>query len=289
MRYSLFFAAITMCAGTLFSEPAFMLGINGNATSITGSDSNVQSSALRPGLGFKVGFEQNFSEHFSLVLGAGFDSRGEQNTISKNLTELIRQETIENVDMLYLQIPVLAQFNLPLGLLRFSLFGGPDLGIFLNGEKHREMNVYVPATTDQPAKVVNTKDTFNFSRDMKMLDCGLTAGVGLELKTAKIGAVFFRPSVYIGMIDILQTGHKIENNTNLNGKHQAFSVALGYKFNINPKLKLSAGKSPKKQSSSGNDTSELDLNDGKENAKDNASSKESTPASEPAPEVDDLE
>jgi hypothetical protein len=281
MRYSLFFTVIAMYAGTIVSAPAFMVGINGNATSITGSDTSVQSSVLRPGLGLKISFEQNFSQHFSLIIGAGFDSRGEKNTLSKSLTPTVRQETVENIDMLCLQIPVLAQFNLPLGFLRISLFGGPDLGIFLNGEKHREMNVYVPATNDQPAKVVTTKDTLNFSRDIKMLDCGLTAGIGLELKTGYIGSVFLRPSVYIGMIDILQTGHEKENNINLNGKHQAFSVAFGYKFNINPKTNNTA---TYKSSSSTKPSAanKADAGYKVDNNKTESSAKESTPASEPA-------
>ncbi len=291
MRYSLFFTVIAMCAGTLFSEPAFMVGINGNATSITGSDTNVQSSAMRSGLGMKIGFEQNFSKHFSLIIGVGFDSRGEQNTLSKDLTPTVRQEIVENIDMLSLQVPVLAQFNMPLGFLRVSLFGGPDLGIFLNGEKHREKKVYVSATNDQPARVDVTKDTVNFSRDIKMLDCGLTAGIGLELKTGNIGSVFFRPSAYIGLLDILQTGHDKENNANLNGKHQAFSLAVGYKFNINPKMTSAASyKSSKKTSSTANADSGYDADNYKTaSSSQETSSQESTPVSDPDLEVDDLE
>jgi hypothetical protein len=277
-----------MCVGTIFSDPAFMVGVNGNATSITGSDTSVQSSAMRPGLGVKIGFEQNFSDHFSLIIGAGFDSRGEQNTLSKNLTPTIRQEIVENIDMLSLQVPILAQFNLPLGLLRISLFGGPDLGIFLNGEKHREKSVFIPAANDQPARVDVTKDTINFSRDMKMLDCGLTAGIGLELKTGSVGSIFLRPSAYIGILDILQTGHNKENNANLNGKHQAFSVAFGYKFNIKPKLNSSAtyNASPSKKSATVKDEPAYNP----DNYKSEAPAQESTPESDPAaPEVDDLE
>jgi hypothetical protein len=280
MRYSLFFAVITMCAGTIVSEPAFMVGFNGNATSITGSDTSVQSSALRPGLGVKIGFEQNFSQHFSLIIGAGFDSRGEQNTLSKDLTPTIRQEIVENINILSLQMPVLAQFNLSLGSLRISLFGGPDLGIFLNGEKQREKKVFIPAANNQPARVDVTKDTINFSRDVKMLDCGLTAGFGLEFKTGYIGSVFIRPSVYIGMIDILQTGYEMENNVNLNGKHQAFSVALGYKFNINPKMNSTTTcKSSVTKLSAANNA---DAGYKVDNNKAESSALKSTPASEPA-------
>jgi hypothetical protein len=290
MRYSLFFAFITMCAGTIVSDPAFMVGVNGNATSITGSDTSVQSSALRPGLGVKIGFEQNFSEHFSLIIGAGFDSRGEQNTLSKNLTPTVRQETIENIDILCLQVPVLAQFNLPLGLLRVSLFGGPDLGVFLNGEKHREKKVYVSATNDQPARVDVTKDTINFSRDMKMLDCGLTAGFGLEFKTGVIGSIFLRPSVYIGLLDILQTGHNVENNVNLNGKHQAFSVALGYKFNITPKMCSTATyKSTPVLEAKSSSVNNGGSGYNPDNYKSGSSSEESSPASEPVSDANDQE
>jgi hypothetical protein len=138
--------------------------------------------------------------------------------------------------MLSLQVPILAQLNIPLSFFRISLFGGPDCGIFLNGKKYREKKVYVPAVNDQPARVDITKDTLDFSRDIKMLDCGVTVGFGFEVKTGDLGTFFLRPSAYIGLINILQTGHEVENNVNLDGKHQAFSVGIGYKFIIRQRM-----------------------------------------------------
>lgn len=233
MKYSISFLIMMLIAGKIYSEPALMIGVNGNVTTITGNDPMVQSSALRLGFGVRAEFEQNFSKHFSLITGIGFAPRGEKNTLSKSLTETINQETIEKIKILSLQIPILPQVNFPFSAFRLSLFGGPELGFLIKCRKINDKTVYVPETDDAPGRVDKLKpDTINFQRDIKMLDLGITAGIGFEVNTGSIGAFFVRPAVYIGLIDILQFNHDAEANTNLNGKHQALSVAFGYKFNI---------------------------------------------------------
>jgi len=229
-----------------YSDPALLIGVNRNASTITGNDSSNISDDLRFGFGFTMGFEQNFFKHLSLIVGAGFESRGEKNVLSKMLNKEtnIRQETVQEIDILSLQIPVLLQFNLPINIFRLSVFGGPDMGIFLKGEKRNNKRVFVPESGGQPARIDDlSPEEINFQRDIKMLDLGITAGIGFEVNTGKIGAAFIRPAVYIGLIDILQSNHDKEENVNLNGKHQALSVAVGYKFNIRASSRSQSDKS----------------------------------------------
>jgi len=137
MKYCIPFLLLMLVAAEGYSDPALLIGVNRNASTITGNDSSNISDDLRFGFGFTMGFEQNFFKHLSLIVGAGFESRGEKNVLSKMLNKEtnIRQETVQEIDILSLQIPVLLQFNLPINIFRLSVFGGPDMGIFLKGEK----------------------------------------------------------------------------------------------------------------------------------------------------------
>ncbi|HEX3019777.1 MAG TPA: porin family protein [Chitinispirillaceae bacterium] len=258
MKYCIIFVIMILIAGKIHADPAFMIGINGNATTITGNDSLVQRSDLRLGLGFKVGFEQNFFKHFSLITGIGFDSRGEENILSKNLTADIRQENTEKIKILSLQIPVLAQLNFPISIFRLSLFGGPELGFLVKYRKTTDKLVFVPEANGQPARVDTLgSDTINFARDVRMIDLGINAGLGFEINTGNVGAVFIRPSVYIGLLDILESNFDDEANTNLNGKHQVASIAIGYKFNIKARRSENAESNQKhKEEGSSSEASE---------------------------------
>jgi hypothetical protein len=264
MKYCIPFLLLMLVAAEGYSDPALLIGVNRNASTITGNDSLNISDDLRFGFGFSIGFEQNFFKYLSLIVGAGFESRGEKNVLSKILNKEtnVRQETVQEIDMLSLQIPVLVQFNLPIHIFRFSVFGGPDMGIFLKGEKRNNKKVFVPEINGQPARVDElSPEEFNFMRDIKMLDLGITAGIGFEVNTGKVGAAFIRPAVYIGLIDILQSNHDKEENVNLNGKHQAFSVAVGYKFNIKPISRSQSDKSEYDDESSSSGSSDQSTDD----------------------------
>ncbi len=265
MKYCIPFLLLMLVAAKGYSDPALLIGVNRNASTITGNDTSNISDDLRFGFGFNMGFEQNFLKYLSLIVGAGFESRGEKNVLSKMLNKEtnVRQETVQEIDILNLQIPVLLQFNLPIHIFRFSVFGGPDMGIFLKGEKRNNKRVFVPESNGQPARIDElSPEEINFQHDIKMLDLGITAGIGFEVNTGKIGAVFIRPAVYIGLIDILQSNHNKEENVNLNGKHQAFSVAVGYKFNIKASSQSQSDKSETEardeSSSSGSDEQSKD-------------------------------
>ncbi len=253
MKYCIPLLILMLIAAKGYSDPALLIGVNRNASTITGNDSLNISDDLRFGFGFSMGFEQNFFKYFSLIIGAGFESRGEKNVLSKMLTEYIRQETVQKIDILNLQIPILLQFNLPINIFRFSVFGGPDMGIFLKGEKINNKRVFVPEMNGQPAHIDElSPEEINFQHDIKMLDVGITAGIGFEVNTGKVGAAFIRPAVYIGLVDILKSNHNKEENVNLNGKHQALSVAVGYKFNIKA---ISRSQSERSESEIGDESS----------------------------------
>lgn len=283
--------AIAALMSSTIAAPAVSFGVGMNVSTITGSDTLVYESGLLLGRTISVGFEQNFSERFTLKTGVALESRGEGNRSSIVHDATFSEDRNEVLDILNLQLPVLAQFNIPLSILAVNVYGGPEVGVFLSGKRRSENISNFAASGNDPARSATAYDTTNFSRDMKLLDVGLRVGLGLELKTGTCGAFFFRPSAYIGAIDILQTGHEKESNANLKGKHQAFSFALGYKFNFNPKINsASSYKSSSKPSSTVKEDGGYNVDNYKtETSTQGSSSQESTPASDPDLEVDDLE
>ncbi|HEX2959695.1 MAG TPA: outer membrane beta-barrel protein [Chitinispirillaceae bacterium] len=285
MKYILCIVVVFLLSAQIPAAPALSLEAGLGASSITGSDPLVTSSEMKLGFCLRASFEQKFSDRFTLRTGVGFEPRGEKNNSFKRL-DGYSEETVEELDILNLQIPVLAQVNFPFGSICINVFGGPELCIFLNGERRCEIISTFDAEGDSPARSGVAYDTTDFSRKMKMMDGGLRVGLGFEMNTGSFGAFIVRPSAYIGLVDILQIGYSDEKNANLKGKHQAFSLAIGYKFNINPKMNSAAANksSSKKSSPAVKEDAGYNLDNYK-----NSSSQESSPGSEPASEVDDLE
>ena len=229
MKYILLVVLLLTSSIGIVAEPSLMISVGANYSTITGSDSLVRKSYPKLGYGINLGFEQNFSRHFSLITGVSLETRGEKNTSDKKIIEGVTQEIVEKTDILNLQVPLLAQINFPFGAFCLNFFAGPELGIFLSGEKK------VDSTTNivgPPSQTVVIKDTANFSKDMKMLEFGINVGIGLEIKTGDFGAICIRPGYYLGLTDILAKNEDVASNSNLSGKNQNIYCSLGYKFNI---------------------------------------------------------
>jgi hypothetical protein len=259
MKYILSIVVVIFLSMQIPAAPALSLEAGFGASSITGSDELVTSNTMRFGTCLRVSFEQCFSDRFTLRTGVALEPRGEKNTLFQRL-EGYSDETVEELDIVNLQIPVLAQVNFPISKFCINIFAGPELGVFLNGENRSEITSTFDADGTSPARSAVAHDTTDFSRAMKMLDGGLRVGVGFELNTGSFGAFIVRPSAYIGLVDILQSGHELKSNANLIGKHQSFSFALGYKFNIRQKMSDADDyKSVKKASPSASTNTDLNL------------------------------
>jgi hypothetical protein len=195
-------------------------GVTGSL--LTNTDTVAVKKTMRKGYNAGLAFEQSFAGRFSFLTGFWFETRGqtEERTIARtNGTESNRQ----NVNMLYGAIPLLVQLNLPVGRLRYDVFAGPELGIFLSAEKKITVN------TQLQTGVLTQNDTINFSKDVNMLDAGMTAGLGCEM-TIGPGAIFVKPGYYFGVTDFLNKERAEKNGTSPKGTHQAISIKVGYKF-----------------------------------------------------------
>jgi hypothetical protein len=211
------------------SAPSLSIGLGMNLSTISGSDSIVTGSFPRPGLNVKLGFEQNFSKHFSLVSGISLESKGEENHSLNIVDPTFSEEKAENAKIVSLQLPALAQFNIPFNIFSVNIFAGPELGVFLSGEKEIIRTSRFTDTDGERSAVDTTK--IDFSKNMKMLDCGFNFGLGIEIKTGDLGAFFIKPGVYFGLTDIIEKSIGNDTTSNLSGKHNVIYCTVGYKFN----------------------------------------------------------
>jgi hypothetical protein len=224
-----------LCALVTLAEPSLSIGFGANYSTISGSDSLVTNNYPRVGLNVKLGLEQNFSRHFSLLTGVSFESRGEKNKSFIQHDPSFSEETDGAIDILNLQLPLLAQFNLPFSLFCLNVFAGPELGIFLTGEKRNDVTSRFTATDTDPARSATKHDTIDFSKKMKTVEFGINAGLGFEIKTGNLGAFFIKPGAYIGLTNILKNNVGNDTTANLSGKHSTIYCTFGYKFNVKPK------------------------------------------------------
>ncbi len=224
----------------VFSESFFHLsgGLNLSSMSDVDVDSVNAVSESRKSFNLGIGFEQNFSDHFSFLTGFSFEPRGERETqnITRQLTDTTKltREINEKVNMFYLQIPLIAQFNLPVkSILNISAFAGPDLGVAISAEREIETK-----TTPPTGEVVTKNDTINFANELLMLDFGIRVGIGCEIRIGS-GALFIRPDFYIGMLDFIDPEKSEVEDKYLKGKHRNIRINLGYKFGVKNKVKSS--------------------------------------------------
>lgn len=229
MKYIVPFVLLFTAITSTIADPSISISYGLNYSSIAGSDSLVSKNSLRQGYRVNLGLEQNFTRYFSLLTGASLESRGEKNIISRE------NEMVEKIEILNLQLPVQAQFNIPFSIFCLNIFAGPELGVFLSGDKKRETHTIVPATELSPEHVETTGDTINFSEAMKMLEFGISGGIGFEIKTGNFGAFVLKSGVYLGLTNILDRDSTNDSTSSLSGENSSIYFSVGYKFNIKPK------------------------------------------------------
>jgi len=203
--------------------PSLLIGGGVNFSSMSDEDSIPIEKTMRAGYNAGLAFEQNFGRYFSFLTGFSFETRGqsEKRTIAyANGTEISDQD----VNMRYCQIPLRAQFNMPVGPFRFSVCAGPEMGVFLSAKKQRTLQIQLP-----PA-IITQSDTTDFSKDVNMLDFGVTAGASFEI-TAGPGAIFLQPGYYCGLTDFLDNKRATQSGADPAGRHTSIYARIGYKVN----------------------------------------------------------
>jgi hypothetical protein len=170
----------------------------------------VEESWKRVGFNAGVAYEYAVNNFFSVSPGLAIETRGEQMQIyylSTNIT----------YNLMYIQIPILAQVNFSAGGPDvFSVFLGPDIGFKISAKAETE-KFY----TDTGVVMDTTMDM----EDISACDAGLTIGLGYEFNIKDHGAVYFRPSYFLGLVDVREP-----DTDEL--KHRNIKFELGYKINL---------------------------------------------------------
>jgi hypothetical protein len=212
-----FLVYFSVCAS---AAPAFLIQGGINLSSTTNKDTVSSKKSMRQGFNVAIGLEQTLNDNFSIVSGFSIETRGEKKT-SNSITQLpdlsyLVKNVESDVNFLYLQIPVFAQYNILLGPGKINIFAGPELGFLLNAKTESV------STSTSSIGGFTSNDTADVAKKMNMLDGGISAGFGYELSLWQ-GALFLRPSYYYGLTNYYNDQKGIHNN---------IKVAIGYKFNI---------------------------------------------------------
>jgi hypothetical protein len=206
---------------TVFSDPSLYVGGGLNISSTTATDSLSATKSPRKGFNVTFGFEQSLTKYISLISGFSVETRGEKTKSTTDIgdaTGSIISVIESDINLLYLQIPVFAQCNLPLGPGKINLFAGPEMGILLVGKLQSVDNTTIPSTGIALPAVY---DTLDLAKKMKLADGGISFGIGYEITVGK-SAFFLRPSYYLGLTDYFADGPK--------GGLRNIKLLAGYKF-----------------------------------------------------------
>jgi hypothetical protein len=128
---------------------------------------------------------------------------------------------------MYLEIPVLAQVNIPAGPGFFSLFAGPELGILLSAKSKASGDFEADFGMEDPGER-DIKD------DIKPVDFAIHFGLGFEFPVGP-GAVAFRPGYSLGLTDIDDSEPDPDfpddpEEPEVRIKHTNFKLAVAYKI-----------------------------------------------------------
>ena len=140
------------------------------------------------------------------------DAKGQQVTY-----KLYHQELIFKTN--YIDVPVLARFQI--GSDNFAFIGklGPTFSIGLNGTSQNSID----ATNAQDVQEIQSKTTkLNFDKDFSRFDIGATVAIGTEIKAGP-GAVIFDLRYILGINDATKA-KKIDDRV----KNRGFEIGAGY-------------------------------------------------------------
>ena len=168
-------------------------------------------------LGFHIGATAEFpiSKMFSFESGILLSNKGYKIDISEThggVTEIFKQ----NISMYYLDVPITAKLNLPVGSAKFYFLAGPYLALGLSGTGTTEMTI-----NGQLRKMDGDITFGSGEEDLKTLDYGLMFGAGIEFSNFTFGINY-----NLGLANL---SNITEFNSTIN--HKVIGISAGYKFN----------------------------------------------------------
>ena len=177
--------SLMLCA-TGWSQKAFRpeasLGVNFGITSSKVSFQPVINQSSLLGVNGGLTFRYISENHFGLIAELNLSQRGWKEVLADSTLNYSHRLT-------YLEIPFLTHLYFGNGNFRYFINLGPKLAILLNDAETRNFPLTANSNVEYEKKIDN------------MIDYGICAGTGLEIKT-KIGSFLLEGRYCYGLSDV---------------------------------------------------------------------------------------
>lgn len=216
----------------LFAVSIFMLSTTGIFAQTLGVQAGLNFSTIRfsdddgsynddfdSKVGFNAGLTAEFpiAEMFSIETGLLVSTKGVRSTLETNVFGVTTKAT-DKLNLVYLDIPINARVNIPIGNTKIFATTGPYIGIGLTGKAKSELEVNGD-TTKETVDVSWGND--DLEDDFKRLDFGVSLGGGIQIRAVEVGI-----SYAVGLANTSPFNGNGTKRTN-----RVLSVSVGYKFN----------------------------------------------------------
>jgi hypothetical protein len=174
---------------------------------------------MNPGFHFGPTIEFPMNEMLSFESGLLLSTKGTKMS-EKESFDGYSYEYTSKINLLYLDIPLTAKATFDIGNSKAYGILGPYVGIGLSGKSKSEYTEDGETDTEEEDLSFGSDENED---DLKSLDYGLTAGIGIELNSIQIGVTY-----NLGLANIsidTEDSYKINN--------RVLGISVGYKFGGN--------------------------------------------------------
>lgn len=218
-------SSLLLVNGIAMAGNGLLIGGGLNLSDISYSE-NLPSEfeeSMRTGFNLGAGFEIGITPMFSIIPGLSLETRGQRVEASEPGFGEINMEA----DLMYLEVPVLAQVNVPVGPGIFNIFAGPEMGILLSADQKVSIE---PVGGEKQVTDEDQKD------NTKAIDFGIHIGLGFEIPVGP-GAIAIRPGYSFSLTNFDDTDPEpdpdfpdepVEEDVEV--KHTNFKLAVAYKI-----------------------------------------------------------
>jgi hypothetical protein len=217
---SKFVSSVLLVNGFAMAGNGLLLGAGLNLSDIsTSEDLSEYKESMRTGFNLGAGFEIGITPMFSIVPGVSLETRGKRLEFSDPDVGDLEAEA----NFMYLEVPVLAQVNIPAGPGSLNIFAGPEMGILLSAKM----------------KMSGTMEGFPIDADedmkdqTKALDFGIHIGLGFEIPVGP-GAIAIRPGYSFSLTDFddSEPDPDFPEEEESESKHTNIKLAIAYKISL---------------------------------------------------------
>jgi hypothetical protein len=222
--FSKLVSSVLLVNGFAMAGNGLLLGAGLNLSDFSYSEDPPSDfkTSMRTGFNLGAGFDIGITPMFSIIPGLALETRG----------LVVKQSDPDFGDFktelkyMYLEVPVLAQVNIPAGNGFLNLFAGPEIGFLLSAK----------AKLTGDTEDGSASETIDIKDDTKGIDFGIHFGIGFEFPVGP-GAIAIRPGYSIGLTHIVDSEPDPEfpeepEEPEVKVKHLNIKLAVAYKISL---------------------------------------------------------